>query len=100
MPNQNKTSNQSQANFTDRELLTDALTTERYVTETYNHFANECATQVIRDEIVNILNDEHKMQSDLFMEMQNQGWYTPLQAEKQKIQQMYKKFEAKKQSEN
>ena len=100
MPNQSRSSNQSKVVLTDREILTDALSTERYVTETYNHFANECATQVIRDEVMNILNDEHKMQSDILSEIQSQGWYTPLQAEQQKIQKVYKKFENMKQPNN
>lgn len=97
MPNQNKSLQQKNA-LTDRELLSDALAMECYVTQTYNHFANECATQTIRDEVVGILNDEHKMQGDVFFEMQNQGWYTPLQAERQKIQKVCKKYENLKQS--
>ena len=65
----------------DKEMLEDVLT-----------YANECATTAIRDEMMNILHDEHDIQADIFMEMQKRGWYPTPMAEEQKIQSTKQKF--------
>lgn len=80
--------------LTDRDLLTDALMTEEYMTQSYNAFVNVCSTQSVRDEVTNILNNEHKIHSELLTEMQNQGWYSPRQADKEKTEQALKQFES------
>lgn len=74
-------------------MLTDALAVEEYMTQSYNAFVNACATQSVRDEVTNILNDEHKMRAELLTEMQNQGWFTPRRADREKTQQILEKFE-------
>lgn len=56
----------------DQEMMRDALSSEKQMTGLYNAFANECATTAIRDEMLNLLHDEHAIQADLFMEMQKQ----------------------------
>ena len=43
--------------------------------------------------MLNILNDEHCIQADIFTNMQNHGWYTVEQAEQQKIQQAKQKMQ-------
>ena len=63
----------------DKEMLEDVLTSQKQITGLYNTYANECATTAIRDEMMNILHDEHDIQADIFMEMQKRGWYpTPM----------------------
>ena len=76
----------------DQEMMRDALSSEKQMTGLYNAFANECATTAIRDEMMNILHDEHDIQADIFMEMQKRGWYPTPMAEEQKIQSTKQKF--------
>ena len=76
----------------DKEMLEDVLTSQKQITGLYNTYANECATTAIRDEMMNILHDEHDIQADIFMEMQKRGWYPTPMAEEQKIQRTKQKF--------
>lgn len=73
-------------------MLEDVLTSQKQITGLYNTYANECATTAIRDEMMNILHDEHDIQADIFMEMQKRGWYPTPMAEEQKIQSTKQKF--------
>ena len=76
----------------DKEMLEDVLTSQKQITGLYNTYANECATTAIRDEMLNLLHDEHAIQADLFMEMQKRGWYPTTPAEDQKVQSAKQKF--------
>ena len=76
----------------DKEMLEDVLTSQKQITGLYNTYANECATTAIRDEMMNILHDEHDIQADIFMEMQKRGWYPTPMAKEQKIQSTKQKF--------
>ena len=76
----------------DKEMLEDVLTSQKQITGLYNTYANQCATTAIRDEMMNILHDEHDIQADIFMEMQKRGWYPTPMAEEQKIQSTKQKF--------
>lgn len=77
----------------DRELIEDILASEKAVTGTYNTFTNECATAQIRDEFLNILNEEHQIQADVFNEMKKRGWYPTPNAEQAKIDAAKQKFQ-------
>ncbi|TGJ76459.1 spore coat protein [Caproiciproducens galactitolivorans] len=90
---QSSNSQSSGAQMQDKEILTDVLTSQKHVTETYNSFANECATPNIRDEFMRILEDEHKIQAEVFDDMKKRGWYPTPAAEQQKIQQAKQKFQ-------
>lgn len=78
--------------MTDRELLEDMLTLQKHTDVNYSMFANECSTGNVRTDIMNILNDEHKIQSEVFDQMAACGWYSPASAEMQKIEQAKQKF--------
>ena len=41
----------------EKEVFDDVLASQKFITEMYNTFANECATPNIRDEFMNILNE-------------------------------------------
>ena len=86
---------QQQANsrFCDKEMMEDVLTTQKHLTDTYNTFANECASPAIKNEMMAILEDEHKMQHDVFCDMQKKGWYQTEPAQAQKITQTKQKFQ-------
>ncbi len=81
------------ANFGDKEMLTDALSSQKFITDGYNSFANECATPSVRTELMNILNEEHQIQQEIFMEMQKRGWYQTEQADQNKISQAKQKYQ-------
>lgn len=76
----------------DQEMLHDALSSQKQITGIYNVYANECATPAIRDEMLNILRDEHCIQADIFTEMQKRGWYPTPMAEEQKVQSAKQKY--------
>ena len=76
----------------DREMLTDALSSEKFMTENYNTFTNECASPTLMNEFMNLLSEEHQIQHDIFSEMQKRGWYPTQDAPTQKIAQTKMKF--------
>ena len=79
--------------FGDKEMMADALASQKFVTGNYNMFANECATKCIRDDVMTILNEEHQIQNELFTEMHNRGWYPTPAAEMQKITEAKQRFQ-------
>ncbi|MDR2655254.1 MAG: spore coat protein [Oscillospiraceae bacterium] len=78
--------------FTDKDILQDALTSEKHITGNYNTWVNEAATPEVRAQLQNILNDEHKIQNEIFTEMQSRGWYQTTPADQQKINQARQNF--------
>ena len=78
--------------FDDKEMLNDALISQKMLTDDYNTFANECATPGIRNEFLSILSEEHQIQADVFDEMSKRGWYQVPPAEQTKIEKKKKKF--------
>lgn len=72
--------------MTDKDLLQDLLVTEKYITSAYDNFANESANPSLRQSVLNILNDEHNIQSDLWNTMNQRGWYQVQPAQPQQIQ--------------
>lgn len=81
--------------FDDQAKMGDTLNTQKALTEQYNHYAGECATKTRRDKLLNILNEEHEMQFEVFSAMEKRGWYEPQPAEAQKKQQACRQFEQK-----
>lgn len=78
--------------FGEREMLTDALSSQKLATDNYNTFANECFNTNVKNEIIDILNEEHQIQYEVFSEMHKRGWYPVQQAEQQKISQTKQKY--------
>ncbi len=73
--------------YSDKEKIADALMSQKFITDNYNSFANECAHPEIKQLVLDILNDEHGIQHDIFVEMQNHGWYEVKAATDAAIQQ-------------
>lgn len=80
---------QSQS-FNDKEMLMDALSSQKMMTESYNQFANECASSMLLNEFLNLLSEEHQIQHDVFTELQKRGWYQLQDAPPEKIEQVKK----------
>lgn len=78
--------------MTDKEMLTDALSSEKFMTDHYNQYANECASPSLMNEFMNLLSEEHQIQHDVFTEMHKRGWYQTQEAPSEKVQQAKLKF--------
>lgn len=78
----------------DKELLSDALATQKMITGHYNMFANECKSKKLREETLNILREEHDIQYDVFNEMHTRGWYETPTADTQKVEQAKTKLQS------
>lgn len=89
MNNMNQNADQS---FCDKDMMTDLLSSQKFIAEGYNTFANECATPAVKTDFMNILKEEHQIQSDVFAEMQKRGWYPTEAADQNKINQAKQKY--------
>ena len=79
-------------NLTDQEILEDMLSSQKAITGVYNTFTNECAHQCVRTDLMNILQDEHNIQANIFTELQKRGWYAVTDADAQQVTQARDKF--------
>lgn len=79
--------------FDDQEMVHDALYSQKQISDSYNTSANECATPPIRDMFMNLLNEEHQIQFELFNEMNKRGWYPTQPADQQQVQQAKQKYQ-------
>ena len=77
----------------EKEMMEDVLSSQKAITGTYNNFVNECASPEIRNEFLNILNEEHTIQAQVFDEMHKRGWYPTPPAEQQVIDQAKQKYQ-------
>ena len=78
--------------FDDQAQLTDALSSQKQMTDNYNTYANECSSQALKDVLMNILTDEHNIQHEVWKEMNTRGWYPTEAAEQSKIEKEKNKF--------
>ncbi len=76
----------------EKEILQDGLISQKHISESYNTFAGECVNEQLRSTFLNILDDEHRIQADMFCTLQSNGWYQVEPAEQQKIVQARQKF--------
>lgn len=78
--------------YTDKEVLGDALATEKELTCLYNTFANECVHEKVRSTMLHILEQEHGIQDDVFKMMHEKGFYPTPEADDTKVAQAVQKF--------
>lgn len=83
----------NQPSMNDQDMMTDALSSQKFMTESYNAFANECSSVAVKTEFMNILNEEHQIQHEVFAEMQKRGWYAPEAADQNKVNQTKQKYQ-------
>ncbi len=77
----------------DQNIFRDMLLSQKMITESYNTFANESLTPALRDELLCLLNDEHKMEAEIFDEIRGRGWYPTAAADPDKASQILKKYQ-------
>ncbi len=85
--------------FSEKEILADALSSEKGATNNFNTFANECVHSDIRNTVMHVLNQEHAIQQDVFNMMHEKGYYPTPDAETKKISEAKQKFQASASSE-
>ena len=73
-------------------ILRDLLTLEKNMTDMYNTFLNECSTPAIRDTVSTMLTETHRMQHDIWQELNNRGYYPVTQAEQKQLDTLVEKF--------
>ena len=79
-------------NMSEQQILEDLLSSQKMITANYNLFAGECEHTNLRDAFLSVLEDEHRIQTELFDEMHNRGWYCVEAAQEQKLAQVRQKF--------
>ena len=78
----------------DMEIMTDLLTSQKTITEHYNNYANECASKELKNSFLNILQEEHQIQADVFQVMNQRGWYKTQPADQNQLSTTKQKFES------
>ncbi len=78
--------------FKGQQIATDVLTSQKTTTELYNKFALESNMPNLHEDFMEILNQEHEMQMEIFELMKNKGWYPVEFAESKKIEEAQKTF--------
>lgn len=84
--------NSQNMQLADKDILMDVLASQKFITDGYNTYANECATPALKTDFMNILNDEHRIQNEVFTEMQKRGWYPTEAADQNKVNQAKQKY--------
>lgn len=78
--------------YTEKEILADGLSAQKSATALFNMSANECVHDAVRKTCLDILEEEHKLQVEVFEMMHQRGFYqTPL-AEEKKVENAKQKF--------
>jgi spore coat protein CotF len=88
--------NQPSSNLQERDLMNDVLSSQKFITDTYNTFTNECATPNVRDGFMSLLNEEHQIQAEVFDMMKQRGWYQTPAADQQKVNQAKQQYASQK----
>ena len=78
--------------YTDKEVLTDGLSTQKATTDKFNTSANECANVQLRDTMLKILEQEHSIQFEVFNMMHKRGLYQTPPADEKKVKDAKQKF--------
>ncbi|UOQ46014.1 spore coat protein [Halobacillus salinarum] len=76
----------------ERDFLNDQLTTEKYMTASYNIALNEASNQELYQDLATIFKETQDCQRNLYNLMFKNGWYSLEQAEQMKVQQAYQQF--------
>lgn len=78
--------------YTQKEILGDALSSQKATTALFNTCANECVHEDVRQTMLNILSEEHDIQQDVFNMMHAEGLYPTPAADERKVQQTKQQY--------
>ena len=74
--------------YTEKEILGDALSSQKATTELFNKASNECVHENVRETLLDILEEEHEIQQDVFVMMHQKGFYPTPEADTKKVDQL------------
>lgn len=80
--------------YSEKEILGDALATQKASTNIYNTCSNECVHEGLRSTMLDILAEEHSMQQNVFCSMHERGLYPTPDAPQNKIDDAKQRFSA------
>lgn len=78
--------------YSEKEILGDALATQKATTANFNTAANECVNEDVRQMVMGILQEEHDIQQNVFNMMHEKGYYPTPAAEDKKIEQVKNQY--------
>ena len=81
-----------QNTLTEEEILTDLLTIEKHCTSAVNTFITESTCANLRQNLKDILTEEHSIHENLYNVMSQKGWYSTSDAQAQEVQKTKDKF--------
>lgn len=76
----------------DRDIMEGILLTTKGVCDLYMHGSIESGTPNVHQAFNTALNDTLCMQSSIYKQMSDRGWYSTEQAQPQKLQQVKQKY--------
>ncbi|WP_093046039.1 spore coat protein [Thalassobacillus cyri] len=76
----------------ERDYVNDQLSTEKYMTASYNVALNEASNQNLYNDLATIFKETQDCQRDMYNLMFKKGWYSLEAADQQKLQQSYQQF--------
>lgn len=85
--------NQQIQALSDQEIMDDILGSQKHITGVYNTNSNECVNPTLRNDFLQILREEHNIQSTIFTDMQKRGWYETQPAEQQMVDKAKTKYQ-------
>ena len=78
--------------YTEKEILGDALSSQKATTELFNKASNECVHENVRETLLDILEEEREIQQDVFVMMHDKGMYPTPEAEQKKVDQLKQQY--------
>lgn len=84
--------NRQDQQMDDKTKMTDLLTSEKFMTHVYNTYLCETVTSGVRGCMSSLLGEEHRMQEQLYSEMQSRNWYSSQKAEDSKVEAEKQKY--------
>lgn len=81
------------ANLSEKELLNDALATEKQLLHVYSTYIAESTCPNLRNELNRIISETQQTQFELYQAMEKKGWYPTQKAQLQEVQQALQKFQ-------
>lgn len=78
--------------YTEKEILGDALTSQKTCTNHYNLYSNECVHNDLRNTMLDLLSKEHDIQNDVFNMMHDRGFYPTPAADAKKVEEAKTKY--------
>ena len=78
--------------YTEKEILGDALSAQKATTALFNTAATECVHKDVHHVMMDILNEDHEIQQNIFDTMHTKGIYPTPAADDQKLQETKQQY--------